>query len=80
MPEIIFNQNQVLQGTIFIIYSYCKYNKLYVHQILWSLNHYFRHKYLHAAVTFYTYLLGIPSYDMVIMAWNADIMFLQYLY
>ena len=34
MHEIIFNQKQVLQGTIFIIYSYCKYKKLYVHQIL----------------------------------------------
>ena len=40
MHETIFNQKQVLQGTIFIIYSYCKYNKVYVHQILWSLNHY----------------------------------------
>ena len=28
-------------GTIFIIYSYCKYNKFYDRQILWSLNHYF---------------------------------------
>ena len=41
MHETIFNQKQVLQGTIFIIYSYCKYNKLYVRKILWSLNHYF---------------------------------------
>ena len=41
MPETILNQKLVLQGTIFIIYSYCKYNKLYVRQILWSLNHYF---------------------------------------
>ena len=41
MPETIFNQKQVLQGTIFIIYSYCKYNKLYARQILLSLNHYF---------------------------------------
>ena len=37
-------------------------------------------KYLHAVVTFYTYLLGISSHDMVIMAWTVDIMFLQYLY
>ena len=93
MHETIFNQKQVLQGNIFIIYSYCKYNKLYVRQILWSLNIifkviadsgysgvYFRLKYLHAVVTFYTYLLGISSDEMVIMAWNVEIMFLQYLY
>ena len=46
MHETIFNQKQGLQGTIFIIYSYhfayCKYNKLYVRQVLWSLNHYFQ--------------------------------------
>ena len=42
MHETIFNQKQVLQGTVFIIYSYCKYNKLYVRLILWSLNHYFK--------------------------------------
>ena len=41
---------------------------------------YFRLKYLHAMVTFYTYLLGISSDEMVIMAWNVDIMFLHYLY
>ena len=41
MHETIFNQKQVLQGTIFIIYSYCKYNKLYVRQIVWSLNQYY---------------------------------------
>ena len=41
---------------------------------------YFKLKYLHAVVTFYTYFLGIPSYEMVIMACNVDIMFLQYLY
>ena len=41
---------------------------------------YFRLKYLHAVVTFYTYLLGISSDEMVIMAWNVDIMFLKYLY
>ena len=41
---------------------------------------YFRLKYLHAVVTFYTYLLGISSDEMVIMAWNVDIMYLQYLY
>ena len=29
---------------------------------------YFRFKYLHATVTFYTYLLGISSNEMVIMA------------
>ena len=29
---------------------------------------YFRFKYLHAVVTFYTYLLGISSDEMVIMA------------
>ena len=40
MHKTIFNQKQVLQGTIIIIYSNCKYNKLYVCQILWSLNHY----------------------------------------
>ena len=27
MHETIFNQKQVLQGTILIINSYCKYNK-----------------------------------------------------
>ena len=41
---------------------------------------YFRLKYLHAVVTFYNYLLGISSDEMVIMVWNVDIMFLQYLY
>ena len=41
---------------------------------------YFRLKYLHAVVNFHTYLLGISSDEMVIMAWNVDIMFLQYLY
>ena len=41
---------------------------------------YFRLKYLHAVVTIYTYLLGISSDDIAIMAWNVDIMFLQYLY
>ena len=41
---------------------------------------YFRLKNLHAVMTFYTYLLGIFSDEMVIMAWNVDIMFLQYLY
>ena len=41
---------------------------------------YCRLKYLHAVVTFYTYLLGISSAEMVIMSWNVDIMFLQYLY
>ena len=78
MHETIFNQKQVLQGTIFIIYSYCKYNKLYVRQILWSLNHikviaisgysgvYFRLKYLHAIVTFKTHSLGI------FFSWNGD--------
>ena len=40
----------------------------------------FRLKYLHAVVNFYTYLLGICSDEMVIRAWNVDIMFLQYLY
>ena len=40
---------------------------------------YFRLKYLHAVVIFYTYLLGISSDEMVIMAWNVDIMLLQYL-
>ena len=37
---------------------------------------YLRLKYLHAVVTFYTYLPGISSDEMVIMAWNVDIMFL----
>ena len=41
---------------------------------------YFRFKYLHAVVTFYTYLLGISSDEMVIMVWNVNIMFLQYLF
>ena len=41
---------------------------------------YFRLKYLHAVVTFCTYLLGISSDEMMIMAWNVDIMVLQYLY
>ena len=41
---------------------------------------YFRLIYLHAVVTFYTYLLGISSDEIVTMAWNVDIMFLQYLY
>ena len=38
----------------------------------------FRLKYLQAVVTFYNYLLGISSDEMLIMAWNVDIMFLQY--
>ena len=37
---------------------------------------YFKLKCLHAVVTFYTYLLGIFFDEMVIMAWNVDIMFL----
>ena len=41
---------------------------------------YFRLKYLYAVVTFYAYLLGISSDEMVIMSWNMEIMFLQYLY
>ena len=41
---------------------------------------YFRQEYLHAVVTFYTYFLDISSDEMVIMVWNVDIMFLQYLY
>ena len=41
---------------------------------------YFRQEYLHAVVTFYTYFLGIFSDEMVIMVWNVDILFLQYLY
>ena len=41
---------------------------------------YFRLKYLHALATSYTHLLGISSDEMVIMAWNVDIVFLQYLY
>ena len=41
MHETIFNPKQVLQGTISIIYSYWKYNKLYVRQIILTLNHYF---------------------------------------
>ena len=41
---------------------------------------FFRLKYLHAVVTFYNYFLGISCDEMVIMAWNVDIMFLQYLY
>ena len=41
---------------------------------------YFKLNYLHAVVTFYTYLLGISSDEMVIMAGNVDIMLLQYLY
>ena len=41
MHETIFYQKQVLQVTILIIYSYCKYNKLDVRQIILSLNHYF---------------------------------------
>ena len=36
--------------------------------------------FLHFFFTFYTYLLGISSDEMVIMAWNVGIMFLQYLY
>ena len=41
---------------------------------------YFRLKYSLAVVTFYTYLLGISSDEMVIMAWNVTIISLQYLY
>ena len=41
---------------------------------------YFRLNYSHAVFTFHTYLLGISSDKMVIMAWNVDIIFLQYLY
>ena len=160
MHETIFHQKQVLQGTIFIMYSYCKYCKrgyfrwgkisrkhwqdisrggnfhdttpisfikaygfyfrmgvifaktkapktwklpprenFHVYSItnyiyakfyeVWTIifkviaisGHsgvYFRLKYLHAVVTFYTYLLGISSDEMVIMDWNVDILFLQY--
>ena len=48
--------------------------------ISWYSGVYFRLIYLHAVVTFYTYLQGISSDKMVVMAWSMDIMFLQYLY
>ena len=41
---------------------------------------YFRLKYLHAVMTFNIYLLGISSDEMLNLAWNVDITFLQYLY
>ena len=41
---------------------------------------YFSLIYLHAIVTFYTYLLDMSCNEMVTMAWNVDIMFQQYLY
>ena len=47
--------------------------------ISWYWGVYFRLKYLHDVVTFDTYLLGISSDEMVIITWNVDIMFLQYL-
>ena len=56
-----------------------KFEPLFL-KLLQFLGFYFRLKYLHAVVTFYTYLQGISSDEMVIMAWNEDIMFLQYLY
>ena len=93
MPETIFNQNKSCKVLFFIIYSHSSitnymYAKFYA---VWTIilkviaisgysEVYFRLKYLHAVVTFYTYLQGISSDEMVIMAWNVDIMFLQYLY
>ena len=60
------------------------YTKLYeVFKVITNSGYsgvYFRLKYLNAVVTFYTYLLDISSNKMVIMAWNVDVMFLQYLY
>ena len=41
---------------------------------------YFRLIYLNAVVTYNTYLLGISSDEIVIMAWNVDIMFPPHLY
>ena len=66
-------------------YMYVKVYKVWtiifkVIAISWYSGVYLRLKYLHAVVTFYTYLLGISSDEMVIRAWYVDIMFLQYLY
>ena len=92
MHEIIFNQKQVrkVPSLSFILiaritnYMYAELNKVWtiifkVIIISGYLGVYFRLKYLRAAVIFYTYLLGNSSAEMVIMAWNVDIMFLQYL-
>ena len=87
MPETIFNQKQVLQFLSFILiasitnYMYAKLYEVWtiilkVNAISWYSGAYFRLKYLHAVVTFYSYLLGISPDEMVIMAWNVDIMFL----
>ena len=91
MHETIFNQKQVLQGTIFILiasitnYTYAKFYEVWtiifnVIAISGYSGVYFILKYLHAVVTFYTYLLGISSDELVIMAWNVNIMFIQYVY
>ena len=58
---------------------YAKFYKVWtfickVIAISWYSGVYFRLKYLHAVVTFYNYLLGISSDEMVILAWNMDIM------
>ena len=93
MPEIIFNKKQVLQGIFlsFILiasitnYMYAKFYEVctIIFKVI-AISGYseidFRLFYLHYVVTFYTYLLGISSDEMVIMAWNVDIMFLQYSY
>ena len=88
-----FQSKQVLQGTIlsFILtasitnYMYAKFYEVWtiIFKVIVISGYpgvYFRLKYLHVVVTFNTYLLGISSYEMVIITWNVDIMFLQYLY
>ena len=93
MHETIFNQNKcckVLFLSFILIASITNYMYVKFYEV-WTIifkviaisgysGVYFRLKYLHAVVNFYTYLLGISSDEMVIMAWNVDIMFLQYLY
>ena len=86
MHETIFNQKQVLQGTIILIasitknYMYAKFNEVWtiVFKVIAISGYsgvYFRLKYLHAVVTFYTYLLGNGDHGL-----KCGHLFLLYLY
>ena len=62
---------------------YAKFNEFWtiivkVNAICGYSGVYFRLRYLNTFETFYKYLLGISSDEMIIMAWNMDIMFLHY--
>ena len=86
--ETIFNQKQVLQGTVFIIILIASitndmYTKFY--EVWTTILKFLQFLDIQGSIftcrsDFLHLLLGFSSHQMVIMAWNVDIMFLQYLY